>query len=74
MKISLAEHKRICKREGTLVAHVVGEEDLFVEDIDGELDLMELGPLNPVLEYPRSLQPYFKVARSLRRRSFCNKC
>ena len=49
------------------VAHVVGEEDLLVEDIDGELDLMELGPLNPVLEYPRSLKPYFKVARSLQK-------
>ena len=23
---------------------------------------------------PQSLQPYFKVARSLQRRSFCNKC
>ena len=41
------------------VAHNVGEEDLLVEDIDGELDLMELGPHNLVLEYPRSLKPYF---------------
>ena len=76
VKISLA---RESAREKELkVAHVVGEEDLLVEDIDGELDLVELGPLisipQPVLEYPRSLQPCFKVARSLRRRSFCNKC
>ena len=75
VNISLAEHKRICKMDKELkVAHVVGEEDLLVEDIDGELDLMQLGPLNSVLEYPGSQKPYFKVARSLRRRSFCNKC
>ena len=41
VNISLAEHKRICKMDKELkVAHVVGEEDLLVEDIDGELDLM----------------------------------
>ena len=32
------------------VAHVVGEEDLLVEDIDGELDLVELGPLISIPE------------------------
>ena len=46
VKISLVEHKRICKRNKELnVAHVVGEEDLLVEDIDDELDLVELGTL-----------------------------
>ena len=46
VKISLAEHKRICKRNKELnVAHVVGEEDLLVEDIDDELDMVELRPL-----------------------------
>ena len=43
------------------VAHVVGEEDLLVaEDIDGKLDLMELGPLNPVLEYPPEPEAIFQ--------------
>ena len=38
------------------VAHVVGEEDLLVaEDIDGELDLVELGPL---ISIP---QPSFRI-------------
>ena len=46
VKISLAEHKRICKRNKEVdVAHVVGEEDLLVEDIDYELDMVELRPL-----------------------------
>ena len=46
MKISLAEHKRICKRNKELnIAHVVGEEDVLVEDIDDELDMVELRPL-----------------------------
>ena len=46
VKISLAEHKRICKRNKELnVAHVVWEEDLLVEDIDDELDMVELRPL-----------------------------
>ena len=43
---NLAEHKRICKRDKELkVAHVVGVEDLLVEDIDDELDMVELRPL-----------------------------
>ena len=46
VNISLAEHKRICKMDKELkVAHVVGEEDLLVEDIDDELDMVELRPL-----------------------------
>ena len=46
VKISLAEHKRICKRNKELnIAHVVGEEDVLVEDIDDELDMVELRPL-----------------------------
>ena len=57
VNISLAEHKRICKMDKELkVAHVVGEEDLLVaEDIDGELDLVELGPL---ISIP---QPGFRI-------------
>ena len=46
VKISLAEHKRICKRNKELnIAQVVGEEDVLVEDIDDELDMVELRPL-----------------------------
>ena len=46
VKISLAEHKRICKRNKELnIAHIVGEEDVLVEDIDDELDMVELRPL-----------------------------
>ena len=55
MKISLAEHKRICKREGTQGRPVVGEEDLLIEDIDGKLDLVELGTL---ISIP---QPGFRI-------------
>ena len=53
MKISLAEHKRICKREGTQGRPRCW--DLLVEDVDGELDLVELGPL---ISIP---QPGFRI-------------
>ena len=40
------------------VAHVVGEEDLLVaEDIDGELDLVELGPLMSIPQSGSRIPP-----------------
>ena len=49
VNISLAEHKRICKMDKELkVAHVVGEEDLLVEDIDDELDLVHTSYLSRI--------------------------
>ena len=55
MKISLQSTRESAREKELKVAHVVGEEYLLVEDIDGELNLVELGPL---ISIP---QPGFRI-------------